>query len=99
MFQSLQPYAQNAIEFVRAHEEWAAPIAFALAFAESLVFISLLVPTWAALIGIGALIGAGDLKLMGPAWEPASATGYHIGWASKWGLPLPRCGRLAIESC
>ena len=64
MFQSLQPYAQNAIEFVRAHEEWAAPIAFALAFAESLVFISLLVPTWAALIGIGALIGAGDLKAM-----------------------------------
>ena len=43
------------------------PIAFALAFAESLVFISLLVPTWAALIGIGALIGAGDLKLW-PTW-------------------------------
>ena len=63
MLEFLQQYAQDTVEFVRAHERWAAPIAFALAFAESLVFISLVLPTWAALIGIGALIGAGDLTL------------------------------------
>jgi len=83
MFQSLQPYAQNAIEFVRAHEEWAAPIAFALAFAESLVFISLLVPTWAALIGIGALIGAGAPKLW-PTWIGAGLGASLGDWVSYW---------------
>ena len=83
MFQSLQPYAQNAVEFVRAHEEWGAPIAFALAFAESLVFISLLVPTWAALIGIGALIGAGDLKLW-PTWIGAGLGASLGDWVSYW---------------
>jgi membrane protein DedA with SNARE-associated domain len=33
-----------------------------LAFGESLAFISLLLPAWAALIGMGALISAGELN-------------------------------------
>ena len=71
MFELLQQYAQNTVEFVRVHETWAAPIAFVLAFAESLAFVSLFVPTWAALIGVGALIGAGDLRLW-PIWIGAA---------------------------
>ena len=48
------------VDFVREHQAWAAPIVFALAFGESLAFISLLVPAWGALVLIGALIGAGE---------------------------------------
>jgi len=36
--------------FVRAHEAWAAPIVFCLAFGESLAFLSLLIPACAALV-------------------------------------------------
>jgi membrane protein DedA with SNARE-associated domain len=61
MLQAFDAYAQQAVEFVRMHEAWAAPLAFALAFGESLVFLSLLTPAWAALIAIGALIRAGIL--------------------------------------
>jgi membrane protein DedA with SNARE-associated domain len=44
---------QPIVDFARAHEVWAAPIVFALAFMESLAFISLLVPAWGALVLIG----------------------------------------------
>jgi len=40
-------------------------IGFALAFPESIAFFSLLIPVWAALVGIGALIGASDMILAG----------------------------------
>jgi membrane protein DedA with SNARE-associated domain len=83
MLEFFQQYAQHTVEFVRAHEGWGAPVAFALAFVESLAFLSLLVPTWAALIGIGALIGAGDLTLW-PIWI-AAALGASLGdWVSYW---------------
>ena len=42
MFASLEAHGQQIVEFVKAHEAWAAPIVFALAFGESLAFISLL---------------------------------------------------------
>jgi hypothetical protein len=42
-------YIQPVVDFVREHQAWAAPIVFALAFMESLAFISLLVPAWGAL--------------------------------------------------
>jgi membrane protein DedA with SNARE-associated domain len=79
----LEHYAQQIIEFVRNHEAWAAPIVFALAFAESLAFISLLVPAWAALVGIGALIVAGGISFW-PIWI-AAAIGAALGdWVSYW---------------
>ena len=49
-----EEYAKPIVDFVREHQAWAAPIVFALAFAESLAFISLLVPAWGALVLIGA---------------------------------------------
>ncbi len=55
---SLEHFGQQVIEFVRVHETWAAPVVFALAFAESLAFLSLILPTWAALVAIGALMRA-----------------------------------------
>jgi membrane protein DedA with SNARE-associated domain len=75
--------AHNVIEFVRSHGEWAAPIVFALAFAESLAFISLLVPAWAALVGIGALISSGGVSFW-PVWIAASIGAALGDWLSYW---------------
>jgi membrane protein DedA with SNARE-associated domain len=88
MFESLEAHAQSVVEFVRVHQEWAPPVVFALAFGESLAFISLFIPAWAALVGIGVLIGAGDLNF----WPIllAAAIGAALGdWLSYWiGLKL-----------
>lgn len=76
-------YSQLVIDFVRVHQYWAAPIVFALAFAESLAFISLIVPAWAILVGIGALIGASGISFW-PVWV-AGAVGAALGdWLSYW---------------
>jgi membrane protein DedA with SNARE-associated domain len=79
----IEAYANDIIEFVRAHQGWAAPIVFGLAFAESLAFISLLVPAWAALVGIGVLIQSSGLSFW-PVWI-AGAVGAALGdWLSYW---------------
>src|SRR4051812_35067852 len=83
MFASLEVYAQEIVAFVALHRAWAPPIVFALAFGESLAFISLLVPAWAALVGIGVLINSGALSF----WPVgiAAALGAAIGdWLSYW---------------
>jgi membrane protein DedA with SNARE-associated domain len=83
MLASLEAYAQQVVEFVRLHEAWAAPVVFALAFGESLAFISLLIPAWAALVGIGVLIASGDLNFW-PIWV-AGSIGAALGdWLSFW---------------
>ena len=64
---SLDYLAQEIIDFVRRNEFWASPIAFALAFGESLAFVSLLLPAWAALVAIGALVGASEIEFW-PIW-------------------------------
>ena len=76
-------YSQLVIDFVRLHQVWGFPIVFALAFGESLVFISLLIPAWAMLVGIGALINASGI----PFWPLviAGALGAAAGdWLSYW---------------
>jgi membrane protein DedA with SNARE-associated domain len=80
---NLDTYAVPIIEFVRVHSVWAAPVVFVLCFAESLAFISLLIPAWAALVGIGTLIGASGLSFW-PIWV-AGAIGAALGdWLSYW---------------
>ena len=80
---SIEAYAQQVVEFVRAHELWAAPIVFCLAFGESLAFLSLLIPAWAALVGIGALIGVSGLDFWS-IWV-AGSIGAALGdWLSYW---------------
>ena len=83
MFESLEAHAKELVEFVRVHQQWAAPVVFALAFGESLAFISLLLPAWAALVGIGVLIGSGGLNFW-PIWV-AGSVGAALGdWLSYW---------------
>lgn len=79
----MEDAARSIAEFVRAHEMWAAPIVFALAFAESLAFISLFIPAWGALIAIGALVSGSGLNPW-PIWI-AAALGASLGdWLSYW---------------
>jgi len=75
--------ANSVIEFVRDHQAWAAPVVFLLAFGESLAFLSLMVPGWAALVGIGALMGASGISFW-PVWI-AGGIGAALGdWVSYW---------------
>jgi membrane protein DedA with SNARE-associated domain len=76
-------FTQQVVEFARAHEVWAAPIVGALAFGESLAFISLLIPAWAILVALGTLIGKSGLSFW-PIWV-GGAVGAALGdWLSYW---------------
>jgi membrane protein DedA with SNARE-associated domain len=80
---SLEEMAQHVIEFVRTHEAWAAPVVFALAFMESLAFLSFVVPAWAVLVGIGAIMKTGGIAFL-PVLI-AGALGAALGdWLSYW---------------
>jgi membrane protein DedA with SNARE-associated domain len=83
-------YVDEVTAFVRDHAAWAAPVVFALAFGESLAFISLLIPAWSALIAIGALITSSQINFW-PVWV-GGALGAALGdWLSYWvGLKLER---------
>jgi membrane protein DedA with SNARE-associated domain len=75
--------SQQVVEFVRTHEFWAAPIIGALAFGESLAFISLLLPAWAVLVALGTLIGPSGISFW-PIWV-AGSVGAALGdWLSFW---------------
>jgi membrane protein DedA with SNARE-associated domain len=79
----LHDYTSQILEFVRTHEAWAAPIVGVLAFGESLAFISLLIPAWAILVAMGALIGETGISF----WPilVAGAVGAALGdWLSYW---------------
>lgn len=71
------------IAFVRAHHEWAPVVMFALAFAESLAFISLLVPAWGILVALGALVTGNGLGFFG-IWIGASLGAAAGDWLSYW---------------
>ena len=64
-------YIIPIVDFVRVHQAWAAPVVFVLCFAESLAFISLLIPAWGVLVGLGALISASGLNFW-PIWLAGS---------------------------
>jgi membrane protein DedA with SNARE-associated domain len=92
---SLEQFWQQVIEFVRVHESWAAPIVFALAFGESLAFLSLVLPSWAALVGIGAMIRAGGVDFV-PLWISGALGAAFGDWLSYWiepGLKAPSPAR------
>ena len=68
---------------LRANSALAVPIVFVLAFGESLVFVSLLLPATALLVGGGALIRSAEIGFW-PVWV-AAAMGAAMGdWVSYW---------------
>jgi membrane protein DedA with SNARE-associated domain len=77
-------YTNAVLDFVRQHPNWAAFIVFGLAFGESLAFVSLILPFWAMLVGIGTIIGAAD-SLNFWTIVGAAAAGAALGdWLSYW---------------
>jgi membrane protein DedA with SNARE-associated domain len=55
-------WANQALQFIGTHADWAGPVVLLLAFGESLAFLSLLLPATVVLIGAGGLVGAGVLS-------------------------------------
>ena len=78
---------------MRAHQAWAAPLVFLLAFAESLAVVSLLVPATAILFGISGLLGASGIPFW-PCWA-AAALGAILGDALSYWVGLHFKDRLA----
>ncbi len=79
----ISEWGQGIVAFVRQHEAWAAPICFALAFGESLAFVSFLLPATVVLIAVGGLVGQADLAFA-PVFA-AAAVGAALGdWLSFW---------------
>ena len=73
------------LELVRQYPNWTALIVLALAFGESLAFVSLIFPFWGIMVlGIGTLVGASDALNF---WTivSAAAIGAALGdWLSYW---------------
>ena len=59
----MEAYVQSAIDVISQHSEWAGLVLFLVAFGESLVFLSLVVPGTTILIAAGALVPSGALDL------------------------------------
>jgi membrane protein DedA with SNARE-associated domain len=71
------------IDIAQAHHEWCFPIAFLVAFLESFVGISFLVPGTFILISLGTVIGAGHISVI-PAWTGAMAGAVAGDTISYW---------------
>ena len=59
------------VDFVGAHRAWAPALVFLLALAETIAFVSILIPSTALLVGVGGLVAAGGLDFP-PLWVGAS---------------------------
>jgi membrane protein DedA with SNARE-associated domain len=59
---TLADFTNATVELVKANQGWAAPIVFALAFGESLAFLSLLLPATVILVGVGGLLGTAGVN-------------------------------------
>ena len=68
----LDDYLDMALAVVREHIELAEPIVFMLGFAESIIFLSLMVPSTALFLGIGGIHAAAGGDFL-PLWLAASA--------------------------
>ena len=71
------------LSFITHHQSWGAAIVFALAFGESLAFVSLLLPATAILLGVGGLVGAADIAFW-PIWWAAALGAAAGDWLSYW---------------
>ena len=77
-------YTNLVKEFVANYPNWAAAVVFILAFGESLAFVSLILPFWAMLVAIGAIIG-GTNQFNFWLIVAAAGSGAALGdWFSYW---------------
>ena len=87
MFEFLHWFAHEGRAWItvtaRSHPDWVFPIAFGVAFSESFVGISFLVPGTILLIAMGGVIGATHIGLF-PAWLGAVLGAILGDWISWW---------------
>lgn len=79
----------SVLAFVRDNKDYAFWIALVFALGETVAGISIVIPSTAILLGVGALVATGELSLW-PIWTGASIgavigsfLSYAIGW--RWG--------------
>ena len=86
---SVQDFVDVIVTFVRAHEAWAGPVAFLVAFLESFCFLSILWPGTAILIGVSALLARSgvELSVLWPAIVWAGVGG-SLGYAISYWIGL-----------
>jgi membrane protein DedA with SNARE-associated domain len=82
----MQGLVDAALGFISANRDWAALIAFAFAFAETTAFLSIVIPSTAILVGVGAIVATGALDFT-PIWLGA-ALGAIAGSTFSWWLGL-----------
>ena len=82
----LDALIDTVLGFVRENEPWAFWIALVFAMGETTAFISILIPSTAILMGVGALVATGQIAFL-PIWAGASIgavigsfLSYGIGW-------------------
>ena len=82
----MQAFVTGFVDFVSANRDWAPLFVFLLALAETTAFVSLLIPSTAILLGVGALIATGALDFT-PLFI-AAAAGALIGSSFSYWLGL-----------
>lgn len=84
-----------AIDFATAHRAWAGPLAFLFALLETLPILSILIPSTAILVGVGAVVATGALDFA-PIWIGGSL-GAILGSVTSYWLGL-RYGRAIFRT-
>lgn len=79
----MEPLIGALLQFVKAHAALAPVVVCALAFGESLAFISLLVPATVVLVGSGGLMRAAGIGFW-PVWGGAVLGAILGDWLSYW---------------
>lgn len=91
----MESWIEAAIAFLERNQEWAGWIAFVFAFAETTAFLSIIIPSTAILVGVGALVATGAIPFF-PLWLGATLGSVLGGQLSYW-LGL-RFGDLVLKS-
>lgn len=79
----LKGYADEVVEFVRTHQQFALPVIALLAFGESIAFVSLVLPFWGILVTLGVLLPQAGVAVI-PIWVAASVGAALGDWFSYW---------------
>jgi membrane protein DedA with SNARE-associated domain len=80
----MDAFAERLIGFLSANREWAFWVALVFAAAETTAFLSIIIPSTAILVGVGALVATGGLDFT-PIFAGASV-GALIGSTFSWWL-------------
>ncbi|MBD3764390.1 MAG: DedA family protein [Rhodobacterales bacterium] len=84
--------AQAVVDFIAQNRAWAFWVALVFAAAETTALVSILIPSTAILIGVGAFVATGALDFL-PIWAGASV-GAVIGSTFSWWLGLRHGSRI-----